>query len=76
MFINFTILINSHQREIVELQVTTPKEALALMTLFESTERVVAWKLDRDPSDFGAAPGSSAIWKKFRVTFTKEDFHY
>lgn len=75
MFINFQILIDSHERDTIDLQVTTPKEALGLMILFENSQRVIAWQMPgRDPGDFGAAPGVSPIWKKCRVNgFTKED---
>lgn len=75
MFINFQILFDSHERDTIDLQVTTPKEALGLMSLFEASPRVIAWQMpDRDPGDFGAAPGNSLIWKKCRTNgFTKED---
>ena len=75
MFINFQILVDSHEKETIDLQVTTHKEALGLMSLFEASPRVIAWQMPgRDPGDFGAAPGGSPIWKKCRVNgFTKED---
>ena len=75
MFINFQILFDSHERDTIDLQVTTPKEALGLMILFEASPKVIAWQIPgRDPGDFGAAPGSSPIWKKYRTNgFTKED---
>ena len=48
------------------------------MTLFEASPRVIAWQMPgRYPGDFGAAPGGSPIWKKYRVNgFTKEDHLY
>ena len=70
MFINFQILLDTHERDTIDLQVTTPKEALGLMSLFEASPRVIAWQMhgsDRDPGDFGAAPGNSPVWKKYRV---------
>ena len=75
MFINFQILVDSHERETIDLQVSTPKEAVVLMSLFETSPRVIAWQMPgRDPGDFGAAPGDSLIWKKYRTNgFTKED---
>ena len=76
MFINFQILLYTHERDTIDLQVTTPKEALSLMILFEASPRVIAWQMPgRDPGDFGAAPGTSPMWKKYRATgFTKEDY--
>lgn len=76
MFINFRILFDSREREIIELQVTTPKEALGLASLFEASPRVIAWQMPgRDPGDFGAAPGNSPIWKKYRTNgFNEEDY--
>ena len=76
MFINFQILVDSHERDVIDLQVTTPKEALGLIFLFETSPRVIAWQMPgRDPGDFGAAPGSSPIWKKFRMNgFSREDY--
>lgn len=73
MFINFQILVDSHERDTIDLQVTTPKEALGLMSLFEASPKVIAWQMPgRDPSDFGAAVGGSPIWKKYHVNgFTK-----
>lgn len=77
MFINFVILFDSREKETIELQTTTPKEAVCLMILFEASPRVIAWQLrEYDPSNFGAAPGSSPIWKKFRKDgFTSVDFN-
>ena len=76
MFINFQILLDGHERDTIELQVTTPKEALGLIALFETSPRVIAWQMPgRDPGDFGAAPGGSPIWKKYRVNgFIREDY--
>ena len=76
MFINFHILLDSHERNTIDIQVTTPKEALSLMILFEASPKVIAWQMPgRDPGDFGAAPGSSPIWKKYRANgFNEEDY--
>ena len=45
MFINFQILVDGHEKETIDLQVTTPKEALGLIALFEASPRVIAWQI-------------------------------
>ena len=76
MFIHFEILIQSHTKERVELMVSTPKEAVNLFTLFESSPQIIAWKcVSHKPEDFGCASSESGSWKKIRLQgFTKEDF--
>ena len=67
MFIHFEILVRSHDRERVELMVSTPKDAVNLFTLFESSPNIVAWKcLSHKPEDFGCASATSGSWKKIR----------
>ena len=76
MFIHFEILIQSHEKERVELIVTTPKEAVNLFTVFENSPSIIAWRcVFHRPEDFGCAKGDSGSWKKLRLKgFTREDY--
>lgn len=76
MFIHFEILVRGNDHERIEMMVSSPKEAVNLFVLFESTPNIIAWKcLSHKPEDFGCAPAESGAWKKLRLNgYLKEDF--
>lgn len=75
MFISFEILIDGHNKDRVELCAFSPKEAVTLFTLFEDSQRVIAWKCSHKPEVFGCASSDSGYWKKLRIDgFTSDDY--
>lgn len=79
MFVYFEILIeDGPNRERISLVVSSPKEAVTLFCLWETTPRVIAWKcLTHKPEELGCASGDSPLWRKYRSNekgFTFEDY--
>jgi len=75
MFYNIEFLIGSQNPERVEVAISTPKEAVQMVSFLEDTKSVIAFKcLTFSPSQLGMAPDSS--FNKLRLNgFTQEDYN-
>lgn len=74
MFITFEFIIKSHSPEKIECVVSSPKEAVAMVSFLQNSNNIIAFKMSpMKPKDLGMAPDEA--FSKYRPTgFAQEDY--
>ena len=74
MFITFEFLIKSHSPQKIECVVSSPKEAVNMISFLQGSNNTVAFKMNpMKPKDLGMAPDEA--FSKYRPNgFAQEDY--